>query len=549
MNKLKKLSLQFKILSIFMIIITTFSLLNVASVVKIKSIASQLNSESDVEKAQKFVTLLSKAQESIQFLVLNSSSGDGMDSEKSIATLVQVDSLWKTLAKDSFLKSHDDLQKYFGKYKAKYTETIELLKNDSALEAAENVLGSIPKTYSVLQAELSKIIASGLSAIEDSNTKTNESIREFNLFLIIASVVLIFGFGLMITYLVKLIVRPLGNIQKTLNLVSTNVNQNSRDLEQNATNLSDGSNKLSTNLESTTSTLTELLAMLRKTMEEIDTATKNSEELQGSANQGITAVKNMSNSVNDINTNNQVMTTVVAEVASSLNSIINVIGEITAKTDVINDIVFQTKLLSFNASVEAARAGEYGKGFSVVAEEVGKLALESGTAAKEITELLNQSTQTVEDIVKSSTQKMGAVTSESDKKVKEGLLRTEECRTALDDIIVRVDQMKEIVAEIHVASNEQSRGVSGVNDGMDVLDGVIRTTNDISNSTLTFSNSLGVESEKLQETYEELNIIINGSKSSRHQKKSVEEDLSKNIDNVEFVDFESKKNNSEKISG
>ncbi len=44
------------------------------------------------------------------------------------------------------------------------------------------------------------------------------------------------------------------------------------------------------------------------------------------------------------------------------------------KTKVINDIVFQTKRLSFNASVEAARAGEHGKGFAVVAEEVGNLA-------------------------------------------------------------------------------------------------------------------------------------------------------------------------------
>jgi methyl-accepting chemotaxis protein len=48
-----------------------------------------------------------------------------------------------------------------------------------------------------------------------------------------------------------------------------------------------------------------------------------------------------------------------------------VIATIEERTKVINDIVFQTKLLSFNASVEAARAGEHGKGFAVVAEEVG----------------------------------------------------------------------------------------------------------------------------------------------------------------------------------
>ena len=58
--------------------------------------------------------------------------------------------------------------------------------------------------------------------------------------------------------------------------------------------------------------------------------------------------------------------------------------QIKDKVNIINDIVFQTKLLSFNASVEAARAGENGKGFAVVAEEVGNLASVSGKAANEI---------------------------------------------------------------------------------------------------------------------------------------------------------------------
>ncbi|MHA0111674.1 methyl-accepting chemotaxis protein, partial [Klebsiella pneumoniae] len=76
---------------------------------------------------------------------------------------------------------------------------------------------------------------------------------------------------------------------------------------------------------------------------------------------------------------------------SQLQSISNIIGEISAKTNIINDIVFKTQLLSFNASIEAARAGQHGRGFAVVAEEVGNLAQMSGNAAKEIRALLEDS--------------------------------------------------------------------------------------------------------------------------------------------------------------
>ena len=108
-----------------------------------------------------------------------------------------------------------------------------------------------------------------------------------------------------------------------------------------------------------------------------------------------------------------------------LMDIMRVIRDIEGKTRMINDIVFQTWLLSFMLRVEAARAGEQGKGFAVVAEEVGNLAQMSGSSARDIQTMLDSSVHLVEKIVKNASENMIKVSQAGKLKIATGMQNAE----------------------------------------------------------------------------------------------------------------------------
>ncbi|MCP1440199.1 methyl-accepting chemotaxis protein [Erwinia persicina] len=132
----------------------------------------------------------------------------------------------------------------------------------------------------------------------------------------------------------------------------------------------------------------------------------------------------------------EVMNQVIATMASIKTSSSRV-GEILS---VIDGIAFQTNILALNAAVEAARAGEQGRGFAVVAAEVRALAQRSAAAAQEIKALI----------------------SESDTTVLAGSRLVEGAGEKLAGLVNDVLKVKEVVGEIRVAGDEQSKGISEV---------------------------------------------------------------------------------------
>lgn len=142
--------------------------------------------------------------------------------------------------------------------------------------------------------------------------------------------------------------------------------------------------------------------------------------------------------------------------------------QITLKIGIINDIAFQTNLLALNAAVEAARAGEAGRGFSVVASEVRKLAERSKAAAVEIVSMSQKSYS-----------------------------NTSEMAEQLDNIIPKIDHSLHLVQEITASSKEQLIGSRQINTAIESL-------NQITQENAAFYEQINLKSNQMTTNAEEL---------------------------------------------
>jgi len=141
---------------------------------------------------------------------------------------------------------------------------------------------------------------------------------------------------------------------------------------------------------------------------------------------------------------------VVAEAVSAMARIEESSRKIADIISVIDEIARQTNLLALNAAVEAARAGEAGRGFAVVASEVRSLAQRSSQAAKDIKDLITNSSTLVQD----------------------GVQLVNRTGTSLKEILESIKQVADIVADISTASNEQAGGIEQINKALTQMDEV-----------------------------------------------------------------------------
>lgn len=326
-------------------------------------------------------------------------------------------------------------------------------------------------------------------------------------------------------FFMQYLIKNLRSIVDTLNQTSGQVSIASSQSASSSSTLSEASTEQAASLQETMASVEEISAMVNQNAESANKAHSVVEMNQKVSEAGSKGVDEMIHAIGEIKDTNEEILHQMESSNKEFGEIVRIIGEIGEKTTVINEIVFQTKLLSFNASVEAARAGEHGKGFAVVAEEVGNLAQMSGNAAKEITDMLSDSIKKVNGIVENTKTKVDRLIDVGRDKITMGQSTAEKCRDSLNKITENAQTMSAMIAEIAHASKEQAQGVQEINKAISQLDQVTQQNSSVAQQSSNQSEELNVEAGNLQNAVDQLTVFVDGSNSGFNREPEMVKDL------------------------
>ena len=256
----------------------------------------------------------------------------------------------------------------------------------------------------------------------------------------------------------------------TVKVAAETINTAAKEIAQGNSDLSRRTEEQAANLEKTASSMDELSSTVKQNADNAKQANQLAITASDVAVKGGQAVGEVVNTMSAIN-----------DSARKIEDIISVI----------DGIAFQTNILALNAAVEAARAGEQGRGFAVVAAEVRNLAQRSAGAAKEIKELITDSVS----------------------KTTEGTKQVESAGATMQEIVSSVKHVADIIAEISAASQEQSAGISQVNDAIIRMDDTTQQNTALVEQAAAAAESLMEQADELMNTVSGFEI---GDKSISH---------------------------------
>ena len=234
------------------------------------------------------------------------------------------------------------------------------------------------------------------------------------------------------------------------------VNSGAEQVSSAAQNLSQGATEQASSIEELSATMNDISGKIKETARTTQEASRLSNLAGQSVMLSNDKMKEMSLAMKEI-----------TEKSQEIGKIIKTI----------DDIAFQTNILSLNAAIEAARAGAAGKGFAVVADEVGNLAQKSAKAAQNTSELIEE---TIEAVNK-------------------GVRISGETAESLSEVVLRAGKINDLIADVSRATEEQSQGVSQVTLGIDQISSVVQTNSATAEQSAAASEELSGQANILND--------------------------------------------------
>ncbi|MGL1888900.1 MAG: methyl-accepting chemotaxis protein [Reichenbachiella sp.] len=302
----------------------------------------------------------------------------------------------------------------------------------------------------------------------------------------------------------------LSETSDTFKSIVDNLQGSSSQVSSAATQLSDASQQLSEGASEQSSSLEEISSSL----EEVASMSKQNSK---NSNESKTLAQSATDIVDGSRKSMVTMKGTMEKIKTSSDETFKII-----KT--IDEIAFQTNLLALNAAVEAARAGEAGKGFAVVAEEVRNLAQRSAEAAKNTSELIEQSKQNSD----------------------EGVRSTNSVSESMDQINEAIVKVSQLVNEVAAASNEQTQGVEQINGAILQLNKVTQSNAANSEETAASSEELNGQASVLSSMVGNMLEILENKKQSQPLKQVTTQPVDR-IQIAQSNTFSSNRNASETI--